>query len=250
MIHNTDSLPLRSDIDILLGELNSLLARLNQNGQASPQIELEILKVKSELVRLFNERDMLEIESSDRVSMHDRETLARQKIHEVELDYQYKLAKIEEARSEIDQHVKLMSEAIGFARITINSLVIVNAGAVLAILAFLGNVLKSGCELSELGFLMNFINAVAFAIATAATAYLCQIAFIELRAPWNNRVGNFLRVAGIILAIGSFYNFFVGASAAKTAFETGKVFKCAAEQVQKIEIQSLPDIKMRTIKGN
>jgi hypothetical protein len=249
MTQSTNSPPPKSDISILLEELNKLLGRLNQNGQASPQLELEILKVKSELVRLFNERDMWAIESMDRVSMHDRETVARQKIHEVELDYQYKLAKIEEARSEIDQHVKLTSEAIGFAKITINSLVIVNAGAVLAILAFLGNVLKSGCELGELGFLMNFINAVAFVVATAMTAYLCQITFIEAPAPWNNRVGNLLRVTGIILAIGAFCNFCVGASAAKTAFETGKVFKCAPEQVQKIEIQALPDIKMRTIKG-
>ena len=82
MTRNTNSPPPKSDIEILLEELNKLLARLNQNGQASPQLELEILKVKSELVRLFNERDMWAIESTDRVSMHDRETLARQKIHE------------------------------------------------------------------------------------------------------------------------------------------------------------------------
>jgi hypothetical protein len=189
------------------------------------------------------------IENDARVSMHNRENDSRRGMHEVELNYQYKLAQIAESRSRDDQHVKLISEAIGFAKITINSLVIVNAGAVLAILAFLGNVLKSGCELSELGFLMNFINAVAFAIATATIAYLCQIAFIELPEPRNDQVGKRLRILGIILAIASFCHFYVGASAAKTAFEKGTVFKCAAEQVQKIEIQALPDIKMRTIKG-
>jgi uncharacterized membrane protein YkgB len=248
MTQNTNPPPPKSDIEILLEELNKLLGRLNQNGQSAPAFELEILKVKSELLRLHTEGNRWAIENTDRVNMHNRENIARQEIHRVELDYQYKLAKIEESRSQGDQHVKLMSEAIGFAKITINSLVIVNAGAVLAILAFLGNVLKSGCTLTELDFLMSFIKAVAFAIATAMAAYLCQITFIEAPAPWNNRVGNILRVAGIILAIGAFCNFCVGASAAKTAFEKGQVFKCTTEQVQKIEIQALPDIKMRTIK--
>lgn len=197
-----------NDLHILVRELNDLLKRLEDEKQKKPELELEILKIKSELVRMHNQRDMWEIELEIKNKIHDSDQKLKSTI----------------TLSEIKS--KGMIEAVGFAKITINALVIVNAGALLAILAFLGNILKSGCNISELNFLMKFIWAVTSAITASGLAYFSQIFFNQD----CYKIGNCIRVIAILAASLALFLFVYGATETSKSFENRKIFNCPEEK--------------------
>lgn len=207
----------KSDIVILLEQLNVLLARAHE-GKSHP-VELEIHKIRSEIVRLHHDN-----------LRFDRELQARLSTHKIELENHQRLTEWQETqanhRSHNDGILKLTSEAIGFAKIAINTLVIVNAGAVLAILAFLGNIVKQDCKVGDIDFIENFIWATILAILTAAIAYISQICFIELPDKLANTVGSWLRNAGICLAFASLVMFGFGSHSTMKAFKKNAVVVC------------------------
>jgi hypothetical protein len=210
--------PPKTDLQVLLEELRALLARAKAHPE-SLKLELEILKITSELVKLNQEGIYKEVEGVDRIETHKRE-----------LDYKYKTSKWHENsetfRNRINLQSKMISEAVGFAKIAINTLVIVSAGGVLAILAFLGNVLKAGCKLGEIDFILFFIGSTAFAILTACFGYFAQISFSEPHAPRMHKWGNFCRFIAIIFIGFSFSLFISGSVFAVRTFDQNKVVSC------------------------
>jgi len=132
-----------------------------------------------------------------------------------------------EHRLHIDE--AMFRAIMDFAVVSIRSLTLINGGAVVAILAFLGSVWRSSDRggppsiavlLAEpLGW---FIAGLALAVASAMTSYLSQVAFLELRTEKDGRrqstAGDVLRGMAIGAACFSLVCFCVGSYQAVQAF--------------------------------
>lgn len=115
----------------------------------------------------------------------------------------------------------LLRAVIDFANMTIRSLILVNGGAAIGILTFLGNlwnkdsvIAKAGANAIGVG-LAGFIGGLTFALITSGVSYLAQAAFSELprqgENPPSKRWGNRLRVVAIFFALLSLISFIFGA---------------------------------------
>jgi hypothetical protein len=112
---------------------------------------------------------------------------------------------------------------IDFANSAIKLLVLVNGGAIIAILTFLGNlVVKRDFDSAAIGAsgfaITYFVVGLAAAVAAAAAAYLSQVCFTELSMEKSKKSwGNFFRAAGLTAALVSLVCFSVGAGVASDA---------------------------------
>ena len=115
----------------------------------------------------------------------------------------------------------LLRAVIDFASMTIRSLILVNGGAAIGILTFLGNLWTKDAALAKASAiaigpgLSGFIVGLVFALFTSASAYLAQVAVSEFSRegdrPASKRWGNRIRVVAICCAIISVASFVFGA---------------------------------------
>ena len=110
-----------------------------------------------------------------------------------------------------------LAAAFDFARDTLNSLVFINGGAVVAILAFYGG--QAGRAFTGLAFggLLSFTLGVTAAVASSLAAYFAQLNF-GWKEP-NLVRGRIALKAAIILAILSLLLFVAGAVVTGLALE-------------------------------
>ncbi|MDE1967506.1 MAG: hypothetical protein KGI92_01250 [Alphaproteobacteria bacterium] len=112
---------------------------------------------------------------------------------------------------------------IDFANSAIKLLVLVNGGAVIAILTFLGNlVAKQDSDTAVVGAsgfaITYFVVGLAAAVTAAAAAYLSQVCFTELSTEKRKKGwGNLFRAIGLATALVSLICFSVGAWVASDA---------------------------------
>jgi hypothetical protein len=120
---------------------------------------------------------------------------------------------------------------IDFSVVAIRSLILINGGAVVAILAFLSNVWKADGQAGGLsiakaitGPLAYFIGGLVAAIATSMFAYLAQMLFTERRkekeGQMQSPLGSTCRVIAMVLAIASLVAFACGSWRAVQVFAT------------------------------
>ena len=109
----------------------------------------------------------------------------------------------------------LLTAVVGFATTAIRSLFLLNGGAVIAILAFYGDVLAGGGSLPAglrpaglVAALAFFVAGLVAAFGCAASAYLGQMAFAE---SGRRRLAHWLRVLALLAAAGSVGCFALGA---------------------------------------
>jgi len=109
----------------------------------------------------------------------------------------------------------LLTAVVGFATTAIRSLFLLNGGAVIAILAFYGDVLAGGGSLPAglrpaglVAALAFFVAGLVAAFGCAAAAYLGQMAFAE---SGRRRLAHWLRVLALLAAAGSVGCFALGA---------------------------------------
>ena len=106
-------------------------------------------------------------------------------------------------------------------RTTLNSLIIMNGGAAIALLAFLGNVLAKDPPVAALAALvpgiraamLDFVVGVGLAGASSALRYLTQ-----LLSAGRPQLGGALTIMAIVVGLGSLALFFVGGLTAFRAF--------------------------------
>ena len=101
-----------------------------------------------------------------------------------------------------------------FADLTVRSLLVMNGGAALGLLTFAANTGKIGgvdAQVMANGVWWFAIGA-ALSVATAASSYLAQVAYLELMRSDGkaSRIGEALRVCAILLAVASWLSFAIG----------------------------------------
>lgn len=126
-------------------------------------------------------------------------------------------------QSKMQTQQSMFRGLIDFALAATRAIIFVNGGAAIAILAFLGHVwgADSGTAKHVLEgakpALWWFLAGVTAGMITAALAYLSQVLFAELR---DQRPGNYLRVAAVVVAACGLFAFTHGAISAVDAFGT------------------------------
>ncbi len=122
-----------------------------------------------------------------------------------------------------EDQVEMFKAVVTFATLAIKSIIVVNGAAVIALLAFLGNIWdKNGSAAiitaagSSLG---HFVYGLICGVATAAFSYLAQVVFAEVQRGPSGRVlsGEVLRVVAVTLAIAGLVFFALGARDAHKA---------------------------------
>ena len=125
------------------------------------------------------------------------------------------------------QNTAMLDALIGFANGAIKSLVLLNGGAAVAVLAFLGHITASenpGTQVQSFQLvpaLVAFAVGAALGALTAATAYLSQMFFYELRTQaLKKRWGEALRRVSIVIVVLGYACFGYGIYKAAVVFST------------------------------
>lgn len=117
---------------------------------------------------------------------------------------------------------------IDLAMTAIRTTIVVNGGAVIAIMAFVGNLLVKDPVVGKALMavlapaLASFLTGIGLGTLTAMFAYLAQLGFLEwerkdgIGSPWAYG----LRIAAMVTRFGSFLAFAVGSAIAVHAFGT------------------------------
>jgi hypothetical protein len=133
-----------------------------------------------------------------------------------EMDYQHRL----------DWQVESFKAVVSFSTTTIRLLVLINGGAVIAMLALLGNLWGKDAEGQKAAAkiagalddpLLAFVVGLGAGVITGGISYLAQTAFSD----FHNRIGIGLQVVACVTAAVSFGAFVIGSYWAVDAFVLG-----------------------------
>ncbi|HVA11938.1 MAG TPA: hypothetical protein VNF99_01695 [Stellaceae bacterium] len=111
----------------------------------------------------------------------------------------------------LDWNIESFKALIQFALAAIRGVVLINGGAAIAVLAFLGNVwskdesIRAAARTMQLP-LSFFLSGVAMGVTSAAAAYMAQVFFTHRK----NKAGLPFQVLGILLVLGGLIVFVIG----------------------------------------
>lgn len=135
------------------------------------------------------------------------------------LDYQRMLAGYD---AQVKFDIELFKSVIEAGKEALNATLIINGGAVIAFLGFLGSMLsKGGAEALGLKLtvpLCSFGFGVLFAALGFGIRYLAQFCFARRQKPSWIKAGHGLNIASILMAVASYTVFGFGVYNAYTAF--------------------------------
>lgn len=118
--------------------------------------------------------------------------------------------------------IEMLRATIGTSHLAIKSALLINGGAAVAFLAFLGTAwsrFPSGAVKSLLaGSLGHFVLGVLFTGVGSGVAYICQAAFGGELGKYSDKIAEPLRWSAAALVMGSFILFYRGCRAAIDAF--------------------------------
>lgn len=120
--------------------------------------------------------------------------------------------------------LEVFKGAMRFAEIALKGAVLINGGAAVAFLAFIGTLWTGSNENPEsllklTGPLMLFVWGVFLGAISSGIAYLTQICYAE----GSQKLGNVLRVFAVLSVFGTYVCFFMGASEASEIFSAPMV---------------------------
>ena len=115
--------------------------------------------------------------------------------------------------------LEVFKGAIRFAEIALKSAILINGGAAVAFLAFIGTLWTGSNENPEsllklAGPLMLFVWGVFLGAISSGLAYLTQICYAE----GGQKLGNILRVFAVLSVFGTYVCFYMGAYEASEIF--------------------------------
>jgi hypothetical protein len=129
----------------------------------------------------------------------------------------------------------LMRAVFDFAAITIRSLILINGGATIGILTFLGNLWNKDAAIARLGArafgygISGFVVGLCFALLTAGLSYITQALFSELPREGINspakKWGNRVRILAIIAAVLSLVGFIFGSWKCMSVFIDPPIYR-------------------------
>ena len=129
---------------------------------------------------------------------------------------------LEQSRIEADHSIEGFRAVVSFATIAIRGLLIINGGAAIALLAFLGHIASSPTSAALVpvlsGALMYFGWGAFLAAFAAGGAYLAQVLFTELEGEKSVIWGNVCRVISVAVVATGYVVFILGLYKAKWAF--------------------------------
>ncbi|WP_074875474.1 hypothetical protein [Pseudomonas frederiksbergensis] len=118
--------------------------------------------------------------------------------------------------------LEMLRATIATSHLAIKSALIINGGAAVAFLAFLGTAWSRFSGATVKGLLAvsleHFVIGVMFTGLGACLAYVCQAAFGGEFGKQSKNIGEILRWVAVLLILGSFWKFYEGCMAALQAF--------------------------------
>ena len=184
--------------------------------------------------QLFSWVGRAEVNARPLEEPHEQETYDQEKERlKRDHDYKVEMTKWAEEVKHINasslEHIKyqqagqleVFKGAIRFGEIALKSSLLVNGGAAVAFLAFIGTLWTGSKEnpqsiLHLAGPLMMFVWGVLFGAVSSGLAYLTQITYSEGSLRW----GNILRVFTVLSVFGAYICFLMGAIEAGQIFST------------------------------
>ena len=122
---------------------------------------------------------------------------------------------MEAYRAEVDSNGRMLEATIALAGMALKSAMLINGGAAVAMLAYLGNVASKEVEVGSIpGALSFFVAGVLSAAIGTGCGYLCQATYAEGHHKWG--IG--LRIAAAVLVISSYIFFGLGGAEAYGSF--------------------------------
>lgn len=140
-------------------------------------------------------------------------TLLRLELDKRRLHLERYRARLEQHRVHHDIRKPYVESGIRFADVTVRSLLILNGGAALALLAFAGNTAtKTNIEyLPKLAPALQLFGwGATLSVATPALSYLAQMLLLRPSSGWKWELGVGLRIIAILSAAASLVMFFMG----------------------------------------
>lgn len=124
-------------------------------------------------------------------------------------------ASLESYRAEVDTQGRLLDATIRLGEAALKSAILINGGAAVAVLAYLGNMQSKSIEVGSMpDSLCSFVFGVLFAALGTGVGYLCQFCYTEELFKWAKRFH--LATVGVIIL--SYILFARGALVAYAAF--------------------------------
>ncbi|WP_136477131.1 hypothetical protein [Pseudomonas sp. DG56-2] len=121
-----------------------------------------------------------------------------------------------------ESQLEMLRATIETSHLAIKSALLINGGAAVAFLAFLGAAWSrfTGASIRALlaSSLEHFVWGVMLTGLGAAVAYVCQAAFGDEFGPHSQKIGEWLRWLAVLLVLASFWQFYEGCSSALEAF--------------------------------
>ncbi|MBV4492222.1 hypothetical protein [Pseudomonas oryzicola] len=189
----------------LIAILRAEIATARRNGLS--EVSLDSL---SKLI------DIIEADNQNSPDGVDRSQEALERFKSILGDWQNNNQRDHETRLE------MLRATISTSHLAIKSALLINGGAAVAFLAFLGTAWSRfpSAAVKELfaGSLGYFIGGVMLTGIGAGLAYICQAAFGGELGKYGDKIAEPLRWLATLLVLGSFVLFYLGCSAAIKAF--------------------------------
>jgi hypothetical protein len=163
---------------------------------------------------LVDERHQLEIFRAETERLRLQVEQAKAQNDDTRLALDKSRLGLEHYRAEVEARKPLVEGLLRFAELTVRSLLILNGGSAMALLAFAGNAMARGTD----GYVKSLAPAVlafgvgaTLSVATAAFSYLAQLFLIE---PESERLrwwlGGGMRVVAVLCGLGALIIFVYG----------------------------------------
>jgi hypothetical protein len=180
------------------------------------------MEVKEIIADLRQQLSVLKVQSQSTVSIAELEkwlgVIETDAMSSIELRKLQQLVSLAEYDARIKSHIESFKATIESGRETLNSIVLINGGAVVAILGFLGAVAVKGTEAQLAGWLtlplLLFGLGVLFGSFGFGLRYLSQ----ALYTGKIEKYGNLLRYAAVLSAVAAYVCFALGVGNAYFAF--------------------------------
>ncbi|MEX5340579.1 hypothetical protein [Pseudomonas sp. I2] len=189
----------------LIAILRAQVAAARQNGLS--EVSLESLSKLIDLIERDNQNSPDGVERSQEAFERFRSALG---------DWQNSNQRDHETRLE------MLRATIGASHLAIKSALLINGGAAVAFLAFLGTAWSrfpsAAVKALLAGSLGHFIWGVMLTGIGAGVAYICQAAFGGELGKYSDKIAEPLRWVAALLVMGSFVLFYLGCSTAIKAF--------------------------------
>lgn len=177
---------------------------------------------KVEFVKLENLSELIEA-----VDQAARDTPEGVPLVDTELErYRFNLTNWQaEVQRDHESNLELLRASVQTGEMALKMALLINGGAAVAFLAFLGTAWASvssvGAKALLAGAMFSFVKGVLAVGFAAAFGYICQIGFAGQLGKQSEKIGEVFRVFAILLVFWSFWEFYAGCSMTVDAFLGG-----------------------------